>query len=193
MESLSGERGLQMNEQQKPQKLLQPFTIYERPEQGFPKLFTMCDKHWSAALTEPAPCLNIHVQMTRARSQKRDPLAENVEGSLGKEDETSNSDVNTVFDSDLCRVGLCWNSQAGMQLRWRPAALHPAGISVWSCWESSTMFQERKWQNAFRCLAGSPNDTQRQSHTKETWEVKQVTVCCIIYRAPVIFLKHTAR
>lgn len=34
---------------------------------------------------------------------------------------------------------------------------------------------ERKWQNAFRCLAGSLSDTLCQSHTKETWEVKQVT------------------
>lgn len=41
--------------------------------------------------------------------------------------------------------------------------------------QNENVLPERKWKNAFRFLAGSLCDTLRQSHTKETWEVKQVT------------------
>lgn len=87
-----------------------------------------------------------------------------------------------VFDSDLCHVGsqtkivsiACYRSEV-LLLSVRQGFLCDL-VGIESVGEDYSMLQERKWQNAFRCLAGSLNDTLRQSHTKETWEVMQVTV-----------------
>lgn len=46
--------------------------------------------------------------------------------------------------------------------------------------QNQSVLPKRKWENAFRFQAGSLSDTQRQSRTKETWDVKQVTGRCII-------------
>lgn len=88
--------------------------------------------------------------------------------------------------------------QLSMRKKHRPAAQHPARISAGSP-QNETVLPERKWKNAFRFLAGRLCDTLRQSHTKETWEVKQVTGRCIIdkrllrqCRATVISIQQAA-